>query len=70
MNELQRDEIGDIYDVAAWGAGYFEIGPRGNLLVWPARCADLKEIVDHMVAERPSTGSVPQGSHFRPKNAR
>jgi arginine decarboxylase len=56
MNESQRDEIGDIYDVAAWGAGYFEIGPRGNLLVRPARgdarYADLKEIVDHLVAER------------------
>src|SRR4051812_44802557 len=56
MNELRRDEIGDIYDVAAWGAGYFEIGPRGNLLVRPARgdarSADLKEIVDHLVQQR------------------
>lgn len=56
MNELQRDEIGDIYEVAAWGAGYFEIGPRGNLVVRPARgdarFADLKEIVDHLVGQR------------------
>ena len=37
MNELQRDEIGDIYEVATWGAGYFEIGPRGTLLVRPGR---------------------------------
>jgi arginine decarboxylase len=56
MNELQRNEIEDIYDVSAWGAGYFEIGPRGNLLVRPfrgdVRYADLKEIVDHLVGER------------------
>lgn len=56
MNESQRNEIEDIYDVAAWGAGYFEIGPRGNLLVRPARgdarFADLKEIVDYLTAER------------------
>lgn len=56
MNESQRDEIADIYDVEAWGAGYFEIGPRGNLLVRPARgdprYADLKEIVDHLVEQR------------------
>jgi arginine decarboxylase len=56
MNELHRDEIADIYEIAAWGAGYFEIGPRGNLLVRPARgdarSADLKEIVDHLVQQR------------------
>jgi len=56
MNELQRDEITDLYEVAAWGAGYFEIGPRGNLLVRPdrddPRFADVKEIVDHLVQER------------------
>jgi arginine decarboxylase len=56
MNETTRNEIADIYDVALWGAGYFEIGPRGDLLVRPARgdvrYASLKEIVDHLVAER------------------
>lgn len=56
MNELQRAEIADTYEVTAWSAGYFEIGPRGNLLVRPAagdsRYADLKEIVDHLVNER------------------
>lgn len=55
MNPLQRDEIEDIYEVGAWGAGYFEIG-RGHLRVRPdqddARSADLKEIVDHLVKER------------------
>ncbi|MBI3865921.1 MAG: biosynthetic arginine decarboxylase [Planctomycetia bacterium] len=56
MNEAQRNHIEDVYDVAAWGAGYFEVGPRGNLLVRPqrgdARYADLKDIVDHLIAER------------------
>jgi len=56
MKDSHRDEIDDIYDVAAWGAGYFEIGPRGNLLIRPqrgdARYADLKEIVDHLVGQR------------------
>ena len=59
MQDLQRDEIGDIYGVGAWGAGYFEIGPRGNLLIRPARgdarYADLKEIVDHLVGQRKLT---------------
>lgn len=56
MNESIRDEISDIYDVEAWGAGYFEIGPRGNLLVRPRRgdprYADLREIVEHLVRDR------------------
>ena len=56
MNESTRDEIADIYDVEAWGAGYFEIGPRGNLLIRPrrgdARYADLREIVEHLVTQK------------------
>jgi len=56
MRDSQRDEIADIYDVDAWGAGYFEIGPRGNLLIRPdrgdPRYADLMEIVDHLVKQR------------------
>ena len=56
MRDSQRDEIADIYDVDAWGSGYFEIGPRGNLLVRPdrgdPRYADLMEIVDHLVKQR------------------
>ena len=59
MNETQRNEIEDIYDVAAWGAGYFEIGPRGTLLVRPRRgdprYADLNEIVDHLLSDRKLT---------------
>src|SRR5262249_24676133 len=56
MNETQRIEIEDTYDVGAWGAGYFEIGPQGNLVVRPARgdarYANLKEIVDHLSTAR------------------
>ncbi|MFN0053436.1 MAG: biosynthetic arginine decarboxylase [Planctomycetales bacterium] len=56
MNDHLHEDIGDIYDVAAWGAGYFEIGPRGNLLVRPkrddARYADLREIVEHLIVQR------------------
>ncbi|MBS0262227.1 MAG: biosynthetic arginine decarboxylase [Planctomycetes bacterium] len=56
MNETLRNEIADTYDVEAWGAGYFEIGPQGNLLVRPARgdarYASLKEIVDHLITAR------------------
>lgn len=62
MNEQQRDQIADIYDVDAWGAGYFEIGPRGNLLVRPRRgdlrYADLKEIVDYLVTQRKLTPPI------------
>jgi len=56
MNGTTRDEIGDIYGVEAWGGGYFEIGPRGNLLVRPrkgdARYADLREIVEFLVVQK------------------
>ncbi|MGQ0635306.1 MAG: biosynthetic arginine decarboxylase [Planctomycetaceae bacterium] len=62
MNGQTRNDIGDVYDVAAWGAGYFEIGPRGNLLVRPsrgdARHADLKEIVDHLIGQRKLTAPL------------
>lgn len=56
MNGTTKDEIGDIYGVDSWGAGYFEIGPRGHLLVRPRkgdpRYADLKEIVEYLVTQK------------------
>ena len=56
MNDRVRNEIEDTYDAGAWGAGYFEIGPRGDLLIRPSRgdtrYANLKEIVDHLIGER------------------
>jgi arginine decarboxylase len=59
MANSTRDEIDDIYEVGAWGAGYFEVGPRGNLLVRPERgdprYADLKEIVDALEARQIKT---------------
>lgn len=46
-------DAGDLYDVAAWGKGYFSIGANGNVLVHPnkdpQRCLDLKQLVDTLV---------------------
>lgn len=43
-------EASDLYDVAAWGKGYFSVGPNGNVLVHPTkeahRSIDLKKLVD------------------------
>ena len=42
----------DLYEVPRWGAGYFSVGPRGNLLVHPGKdpeqAIDLKELVDRV----------------------
>ena len=42
----------DLYDVAAWGKGYFSVGENGNLWVHPNKEAqrriDLKELVDKL----------------------
>jgi arginine decarboxylase len=43
----------ELYDVAAWGKGYFSVGENGNLWVHPnkesSRKIDLKELVDKLV---------------------
>lgn len=42
----------EMYDVAAWGKGYFSVGENGNVFVHPsketARRIDLKELVDNL----------------------
>jgi arginine decarboxylase len=42
----------ELYDVAAWGKGYFSVGDNGNVFVHPskdpARRIDLKELVDNL----------------------
>ncbi|MGB9179781.1 MAG: biosynthetic arginine decarboxylase [Pyrinomonadaceae bacterium] len=42
----------EIYGIENWGAGYFDVNRKGNLIVHPsegdARAADLKEIVDDL----------------------
>ncbi len=43
----------ELYDVAAWGKGYFSIGENGHVWVHPNkdpnRCTDLKALVDSLV---------------------
>lgn len=47
------NDAAELYDVAAWGKGYFAIGSNGHLWVHPAkdplRSIDLKELVDTLV---------------------
>lgn len=49
-------EAAQTYGIENWGAGYFDINTRGNLIVRPAegdpRHADIKRIVDDLVARR------------------
>ncbi|MFK7736234.1 MAG: biosynthetic arginine decarboxylase [Pirellulaceae bacterium] len=53
MNEEILQQVQIAYGVENWSAGYFDINRKGNLTVHPqgdpARCADLKEIVDQLV---------------------
>jgi arginine decarboxylase len=46
-------DAGELYDVAAWGKGYFSVGSNGHLQVNPSkdavRCIDLKQLVDELV---------------------
>ncbi len=45
-------EAAEMYDVAAWGKGYFSVGSNGNVWVHPDKSADrkidLKELVDKL----------------------
>ncbi len=54
MNEELLQHVQHAYGVENWSAGYFDINSRGNLEVHPApgdaRHADLKEIVDYLMA--------------------
>ena len=42
----------ELYGIENWGAGYFDVNRKGNLIVHPAegdpRSADLKEIIDNL----------------------
>lgn len=46
-------DAAELYDVAAWGKGYFSVGDNGHLWVHPEkdrrRRIDLKELVDNLV---------------------
>ncbi len=56
MHEERLQTAQQFYGIEHWGAGYFEIGPNGNLLARPAagdpRSVDLKALVDHLTTER------------------
>ena len=45
-------DASELYDVAAWGKGYFSVGPNGHVLVHPtkdpARFIDLMELVEKL----------------------
>ncbi len=55
MNEETLQQVQLAYGVENWSAGYFDISSRGTIIVHPAngdvRYADLKEIVDHLLAK-------------------
>ena len=46
-------DASELYDVSAWGKGYFSVGQNGNLWVHPSkdqsRGIDLKELVDKLI---------------------
>ena len=46
----------ETYGIENWGAGYFDVNRKGNLIVRPVegdpRSADLKEIIDDLAKTR------------------
>ena len=56
MKSSVLDVVLQTYGVENWGAGYFEINPKGNLIVRPAqndsRFVDLKELIDTLISQR------------------
>src|SRR3954468_16018440 len=46
-------DASELYDVPAWGKGYFSVGSNGHLWVQPSkepnRAIDLKELVEKLV---------------------
>ncbi|MBI1763258.1 MAG: biosynthetic arginine decarboxylase [Acidobacteria bacterium] len=44
------------YGIENWGAGYFDVNPKGNLVVYPVesdpRSVDVKKVVDDLLARR------------------
>ena len=49
----------ETYGIENWGAGYFDVNRKGNLIVRPAegdtRSADLREIVEDLARRRAET---------------
>src|SRR5262245_61083055 len=49
-------EVAQTYGIENWGAGYFDINSRGNLIVRPVegepRNVDVKRVVDDLISRR------------------
>ncbi len=56
MNDEILQRIQQVYGVENWSAGYFDINPKGNIIVHPAkddpRYVDLKGLVDDLLAKQ------------------
>ncbi len=56
MNSNQLDDVKQIYGIENWGSGYFDVNPKGHVIVRPAkgdpREVDLKELIDTLVSQR------------------
>ena len=56
MNEETLQEIQQVYGVENWSSGYFDVNPKGHIIVRPAkgdaRSVDLKELVDALLRDR------------------
>ncbi len=56
MNDEILQQIQQVYGVENWSAGYFDINPKGNIIVHPAkddpRYVDLKGLVDDLLAKQ------------------
>lgn len=56
MNDEVLQRIQQVYGVENWSAGYFDINPKGHIIVRPARddarFVDLKELVDELLSKQ------------------
>ena len=61
----------ETYGIENWGAGYFDVNRKGNLIVHPAendsRAADLKEIIEDLARRGIGT---PFSSFFHTRRSR
>jgi len=56
VNEETLQLIQQVYGVENWSAGYFDVSPKGTILVRPGRedlrSVDLKELVDYLLQQK------------------
>jgi arginine decarboxylase len=49
-------EVVQTYGIENWGAGYFDVNPKGNLIVYPIegdpRSVDVKKVIDDLLSRR------------------